>query len=164
MKEPKMVKIKYFHLMKYLLSSMISSIIVIVFILIGLSIAQMSKGLNDQITLSQKRIELLKKKGEYLKTLSEEPVPKKLIPPEQKEFIAYSKWLRVNKNFILIQSMENYLKEVPVNLKKDCEKSQVMEDFRLLHTQYLMLRTGSSIKKQAICFDLHLYEKKKRQG
>jgi hypothetical protein len=139
-----MVKIKYFRLMTYLLSSMMSFIIVILLILIGLSIAQMSKGLNDEITLSQKRIDLLRKKGEFLKTLSEEPVPKILLPPEQKEFITYSKWLRESsgKLYSLSNRWENYLKEIlrPESQKMATEKSQMMEDFRLFHTQYLLLR------------------------
>jgi len=121
-----------------------SSIFVILFILIGLSTAQINKGLKDEITLSQKRIDLLRKKGEFLKALSEEPVPKILLPPEQKEFIAYSLWLKESseKLYSLSHRWENYLKEKfsPESQKVVKGENQMMEDFRLFHTQYLLLR------------------------
>ena len=139
-----MVKMKKHLFMTYLLGSLMSFILAILFFIEGLSFAQTNKRLNDEITLSQKRIDLLRKKGEMLKTFSEEPVPKILLPPEQKDFIAYSKWLRESsgKLYSLSNRWENYLKEVirPESQKMTTEKSQMMEDFRLFHTQYLLLR------------------------
>ena len=161
-----MVKMKKHLFMTYLLGSLMSFILAILFFIEGLSFAQTNKRLNDEITLSQKRIDLLRKKGEMLKTFSEEPVPKILLPPEQKDFIAYSKWLRESsgKLYSLSNRWENYLKEVirPESQKMTKEINQRMEDFRLFHTQYLLLRNQLIEKNRQFISASH-YMKKRRE-
>ncbi len=109
-----------------------------------LDAAQPDKGMSEQVMLSEKRLASLSKTIEKLKDLAGEPMPKKTTASEQKEFNAYSKWLKnaIDQFNTLSSRWEAYLQNKGLSPSKRGMKHdpQVAEDLRLLNLQYLLLR------------------------
>lgn len=110
----------------------------------SLDAAQLDKGISEQVKVSEQRLALLNKTIEKLKALADEPVPKKTTASEQKEFNAYSKWLKnaIDQFNNLSSRWETYLQNKGLRPPKREMKHdpQVAEDLRLLNLQYLLLR------------------------
>ncbi len=129
----------------FLLSPLLACFIfTALFIIKNLNAAQLDKGISEQIMLSEQRLALLNQTIEKLKALADEPIPPKITASEQKEVIAYSKWLKnaIDQFNNLSSRWKAYLQNKGLSPPKKETKHdpQVAEDLRLLNLQYLLLR------------------------
>jgi hypothetical protein len=136
-----MLRVKKFNVVCYLALAFFALVLCT---LEKLDAAQPEKGIPEQVTESEKRLNQLVQTAEKMKGLLDDLISKKITASEQRDVNAYSKWLKqaMDQMNTLSSRWETYLRNKNLTpAKKEIKYDpKVAEDLRLLNLQYQLLR------------------------